>query len=120
MANAEACAMNDPELMSKDELELSRLRHEIAESRRPWLLRIAVPALLAALASGTGGYLFGDSLAERSRAEIRKDVLAKYWAVDNEQAGKRSQILNFILETVGNDDADLARRATSERKIVDH
>lgn len=104
---------------TKDALELEKLQHELAEVRRPWLLRLAAPALLAALASGAGGYLFGDSLAARNRAELRKDVMNRYWSVPNDVAGKRRQILNFVMATLAKDDPDLGQWALREQEVVD-
>ena len=100
------------------------------EARRPWLLQIAVPAMVTSLVSGTGGYLFGDSAAEKkqaeiraevekSRAVIRADVIKQYFAVDNQMAGKRKQMLEFILATIAKDDSDLSGWARREMQVVD-
>jgi hypothetical protein len=108
---------------AREDLELQKLSHELVEtskqSRRPWLLQVAVPALVASLASGVGGYVFGDSLVARNRAEIRKDIFTRYFGVDNRIAGKRKQILDFIDATMIQDDPVLAAWSRKERAVIE-
>lgn len=96
--------------------ELHELRQK---ARRPWLVRIAVPALVTGLAGAFGGYVFGDSLGARTRAEIRRSTLQTYFAVHNQAAGKRKQILGFIGTVLAKDDPDLAEWARKEGAVVD-
>jgi hypothetical protein len=106
----------------KEGIETERLRHELEElrrqSRRPWLIQVAVPAIVASLASGLGSYLFRDSIADRAEAELRRDVANKYLAVDNTEAGKREQILDFIDATLARSDPELANWSRKERTHV--
>jgi hypothetical protein len=108
---------------AKEDLEVQKLGQEIRQAerhaRRPWVLQILVPAFLTSLASGAGGYVFADSTAEKSRSAIRADVIKQYFTVENEDAGKRKQMIRFILATLAKDDPELAVWARTEDGIVD-
>jgi hypothetical protein len=112
---------DDSESVSRAELE--KTRHETAllrqEARLPWIARVGAPILLASLASGLGGYLFGDSLHDRSRAEVRTEVLKIYFGVENEVVGKRAQLLTFVDTVLARDDPELAVWVKQERAVVD-
>jgi hypothetical protein len=103
--------------------ELEKLREEVRhlreERRWPWLLRVVLPAVLISLGTGAAGYLFGDSLEARSRAETRKDVLKAYFAVDNNVPGKRRQMLTFIKRNLAKGDPELQQWVRTEESVVE-
>ena len=106
----------------KRRIEVEQLETELdtkrRQAKRPWWLP-HVLSTLGAVGVTVMGVLFGDSLMERSRAEIRKDVLMEYFAVDNQQAGKRDQVLRFVQAFLADDDPKLAEWVREERKVVE-
>lgn len=90
-----------------------------SEQTRPvvWALRTLIPTIVAAFAAGLASFWFSDSLLERTRAEIRRDVLKTYFSVENTGAGKRTQILGFV-EKVAKQDPVLLEWVNSEKKAV--
>lgn len=121
------------ELESRDPAraaELAKLRAEAEEAQlrvralaretdRPWPLRILTPSLFASLVLAVGGALLGDSLLDRSRAEIRRDVLKLYFSVDNDVAGKRAQMVTFMRAVLAPDDPRLEQWLDAEEVVVE-
>lgn len=77
-------------------------------------------APLVTLLIAVGGWVVNESLQERTRAEIRRDILATYFATENTAAGKRLQIIDFVDRVLAADDAGLADWVAAERVVVDH
>lgn len=100
--------------IEKSRLELAQL---IAEHKRPWIVRIVFPVLIVSLAGSFSTWIFGDSLAARTKADMRRDVLTAYFSIDNEMTGKRGQILLFV-ESVLSDDPELRAWALQEKKRI--
>ncbi|MEM9454939.1 MAG: hypothetical protein AAGF11_12220 [Myxococcota bacterium] len=96
-------------------LELHALKEDRA---RPWLVRLAVPVLIASLAGSFSAWLFSDSLVEQTRADMRKSVLDTYFGLNNIEVGKRKQILNFV-EQVLADDPKFGPWVVVERKELE-
>ena len=96
--------------------ETDRLR---AEAKQPWAFKVLLTALLTSIGAGVGGYFFGDSLEERSKAEVRREVLKIYFGTENTEPGKRKQILNFSQGTLARNDAELGVWLTQARAVVE-
>jgi hypothetical protein len=85
---------------------------------RTWAVRVMLPTLLGSTAAAWASLVFSDSLVERTRAEIRRDVLQAYFGVDNDTPGKREQIINFV-DALADEDEVLAAWAAKERQIIE-
>lgn len=103
----------------KVEAEIAKLEKETEAMRRQPLTAILnriVPAIIILVATTVIGYYFNDSLQERTKAEIRKEVLSQYFEVENNMAGKRLQILEFTEDFLADDDEALHAWLTREKE----
>lgn len=106
--------------LRKQQLELERLEAELEEKRRqykrPWWMAPVLTSV-GAIAVTLVGIFFGDSLLERNRADMRKDVLSQYFSIDNENAGKRAQVLRFVEAFLADDDPQLQSWVQKEKAV---
>jgi hypothetical protein len=105
------------------DIEQPAINERSTETRKArswsWLTHAVAPALMIALGTGFVGYLFGDSLSARNRAEMRKATMDHYFAVDNHVLGKRKQLLVFIARYFAKDDPELLEWVKAEMVAID-
>lgn len=109
-----ADALADAEFQ-KLRAETSKLNAEASQlAWTSWTGRVLIPTLLGSVVAAWASMHFADSLEEKTRAEVRRDVLKTYFDVSNQSAGKRQQILDFV-EAVVADDPRLIEWVKHER-----
>jgi|GEM_PF-2915989 len=103
------------------ETEFERLKGEVAKLRqeRPRFGGSLWPLVAVAALAATAGYLLGDSIQSRSRAEVRKVAMDRYYAAQGRPADEQKEILAFIQKELTKDDPELARWAKSQLPVIE-
>jgi hypothetical protein len=112
-----------PEARLQVESEIERLKAEVGTLKnttsRPSAIRSNWPYVAIALLSGTLGYLLGDAIESRQRAEIRKVAMERFFALSGRPADEQKEALQFVQRHLTKDDPELARWAKSQVSVVE-
>ena len=88
------------------------------KEKSQWLLKMILPSVVTGAMPFLSGYFLSDSLAEKERTELRKEIFSEYLKVDNQLSGKRLQILQFSEMVPASDDPKLHEWLKAERDAV--